>query len=194
MAHEWFEDLLASLKKAAHALRRRDVPFLLAGGLASYARGGPPTEHDIDLMVRPADAERALDALREAGMRIERPPETWLYKAWDGDMLIDVIFEPVGIPVDDGMFERGEEIEVEAVRMRVLSPEDVMITKLLSLNSHHADYSSVLEVARALREQVDWEFVRSETSEWPFAKAFFTLVDELGVTGSAPAGAGLPLR
>ena len=29
-------------------LRDNDIPFALAGGLAVYARGGPPTEHDVD--------------------------------------------------------------------------------------------------------------------------------------------------
>jgi hypothetical protein len=40
----------------------------------------------------------------------------------------------------------------------------------------------VLEIARALREQVDWQRVHRETSSSPYAKAFFTLVDELGVS------------
>ena len=42
---------------------------MLGGGLAAWARGGPPTEHDVDFFVRHEDAERALEALVEAGMR-----------------------------------------------------------------------------------------------------------------------------
>jgi hypothetical protein len=33
-----------------------------------------------------------------------------------------------------------------------------------------------------VREQIDWDEVRKRTSESPYAKAFFTLVEELGVT------------
>ena len=58
------------------------MPYILGGGLAAWARGGPPTEHDIDFFVREDDAERALAALDAAGMRPERPPEDWLLKAW----------------------------------------------------------------------------------------------------------------
>ena len=83
-----------ALKRAAAALREADVPFLLGGSLASWARGGPETRHDLDLMIKPEDAERALEALAEAGMRPERPPEEWLLKAWDGDVLVDLIFVP----------------------------------------------------------------------------------------------------
>ena len=65
----------AVLKKAAAALREAQVPFFLAGGLASWARGGPPLEHDVDFMIMEQDVERAADALAAAGFRIERPPE-----------------------------------------------------------------------------------------------------------------------
>lgn len=87
-----FDDIRDTLKKAAAALREAEIPFVLAGGLASWARGGPETEHDLDLLVKPEDAERALTALAEAGMRTERPPEDWLYKAWDDEVLVDLIF------------------------------------------------------------------------------------------------------
>jgi hypothetical protein len=42
----------------------------------------------------------------------------------------------------------------------------------------------VLEWARALREQIDWNDVRARTESSPFAKAFFTLVEELGVVAA----------
>jgi hypothetical protein len=48
--------------------------------------------------------------------------------------------------------------------------------------------SSVLELARSLREQIDWSFVRERTSDSPFASAFFTLVEELGIV-DPPAAA-----
>jgi hypothetical protein len=84
-----FSDLEATLKKTAGALRQANVPFLLGGSLASWARGGPESRHDLDLMIKHEDAERALSALEAAGMRAETPPEEWLVKAWDGDVLVD---------------------------------------------------------------------------------------------------------
>jgi hypothetical protein len=176
-----FDEFLKTLKNAAAALREADVPFLLGGGLAAWARGGPESDHDLDLMVRPEDAEPAVEALAKADFRIEDPPEEWLYKAWDGDVLIDVIFEPSGGPVDDGMFERAEELDVQAVSMQVMALEDVMATKLLSLREHEVDYESVVEIARALREQIDWDQVWSRTSDSPYARAFFYLAEQLDI-------------
>ena len=174
-----FEDLLETLKRASAALREADIPFVLGGGIAVWARGGPETEHDLDFFLKPEDADRALQALADAGFRPEKPPEGWLYKAWDGDVLLDLIFDPSGVTIDDEFIERAPETEVHAVRMRVLRPEDVLVTKLLAMREHEVDYESVLEVARAVREQIDWDEVRKRTDGSPYAKAFFTLIDEL---------------
>jgi hypothetical protein len=176
-----FGQITESLRRVAGALREAEIPFLLGGGLAVWARGGPRTGHDLDLMIKPEDAERALQVLEEAGMRPEKPPEGWLYKAWDGDTLIDLIFEPIGEPVDDTMFERAEEIEVLAVPMLVMSLEDVMVTRLKTLDEHTLDFERPLEFARSLREQIDWDDVRRRTDGSPYAKAFFTLIEELDI-------------
>src|SRR3954452_12456544 len=98
------EELIDSLKRAVAALDERGIPYLLGGGLGCWARGGPPSSNDIDLMVERAEAERALEALADAGMRTERPPEQWLFKAWDGEILIDLIFEPAGMRVTREVF------------------------------------------------------------------------------------------
>jgi Uncharacterised nucleotidyltransferase len=181
---EEFETLLESMKRAGATLREADVPYALAGGLAVWARGGPRTEHDVDFLVKPADAERAQSALAEAGMRPEKPPEPWLLKAYDGDVMIDLIFEPNGGPVDDAWFERAEELEVMAMRMPVASLEDVLVTKLLSLTEQEPDYSGVLEMARSVREQIDWDEARRRTESSPLARAFFTLAEGLDVAPS----------
>jgi Uncharacterised nucleotidyltransferase len=188
MANEEFEALLNTLKRAAAALRDAGVPFMLGGGLAAWARGGPESDHDLDLMVKPEDADRALEVLAGAGMRPERPPEGWLYKAWDDNgVLLDLIFEPVGMPVGDEAFARAEELEVKAVAMPVMSLEDVLVTKLLALDEQNLDYKALLQIARPVREQVDWEAVRSRTAGSPYAAAFFTLVEGLGILESSPS-------
>jgi predicted nucleotidyltransferase len=176
-----FEHLLAAMKKAGGILNDAGVPFVLGGGLACWARGAPKTEHDVDFLLRPEDAERAQAALAEGGLRPETPPEGWLLKAYDGDVLIDLIFDPQDGPIDDGIFERATELEVQAMRINVAALEDVLVQKLLALKEQDPDFSSVLELARSLREQVDWNEVRERTKESPFAKAYFTLLDDLEI-------------
>lgn len=180
------ESLTETLKRAVAALEAQRVPYVLGGGLGCWARGGPPSSNDIDLMVKREDAERAQQALAEAGMRAERPPEQWLLKAWDGDVLIDLIFEPSGIRVSDEVIERGERLSVAGMQIRVMALDDILVTKLLALDEHSADYRDLLQIGRSLREQIDWEALRQRTSSSPFANAFFALTDGLRI--SSPAG------
>ena len=179
-----FEQLLATMKKAGGALNDAGIPFVLGGGLACWARGAPKTEHDVDFLVKPEDAERAQQALASAGMRPETPPEGWLRKAYDGDVLVDLIFEPQDGPIDEHTFERAEELEVHAMKMKVAALEDVLVQKLLALGEQQPDYSSVLELARSLREQVNWDEVRERTRDSPFANAYFTLLEDLEIVSA----------
>ena len=176
-----FEAILDAMKHGAAALRDAGIPFALAGGLAVYARGGPPTEHDVDFLIRTEDTDRALHVLEAAGFRSERPPEGWLLKVyWQNDALIDLIFAPNDKPEAVGpMLDRAESVEVYAITMPVMTVTDVLATKLLTLKEHEVDYESVLEIARTCREQIDWDTLRPQTDESPYAKAFFTLVEEL---------------
>lgn len=184
---EEFANLLETMKRAGAALRDAGIPHALAGGLAVWARGGPQTEHDVDFLVKPADAEPAQAALAEVGMRPVKPPEPWLLKAYDGDVMIDLIFAPSGGPVDDSWLGRAEEIEVAAMRMPVASLEDVLVTKLLSLSEQEPDYSAALEISRSVREQIKWDEVRERSDSSPLARAFFTLVEGLEI--APPPGA-----
>jgi hypothetical protein len=182
-----FERLLASMRAAAGVLLEGGVPFLLGGGLAVWTRGGPQTEHDVDFYLRRPDAERALVALEAAGYRPERPPEGWLLKAYDEDgTLVDLIHEPAAGPIGDGDFALAERLEVMAVPILVASLEDVLAQKLLALREQELDLGAVLELGRSVREQIDWDAVRARTADSPFAKAYFTLVEELGI--APPAG------
>jgi hypothetical protein len=180
---EAFTKLLDAMKGAAAVLRDNEVPFALAGGLAVYAQGGPATEHDVDFVVREEDAERALELLGRAGFRTERPPEGWLYKAYDNNgSMIDLIFAPNRMPeVVREILERAELLEVYAITLKVMTVTDVLATKLLTLKEHEVDYADVLEIARNCREQIEWDRLRERTEQSPYAKAFFTLVEELGL-------------
>ncbi len=191
---ENFSDLIATMKRAVASFNENAIPVLVGGGLAAWSLGGPPTDHDVDFYLREADAERALQALAGAGMTPERPPEGWLLKAYDGDVLVDLIFRPAGGPIGDEHFERASQREIMAQPVLVASVDDILTTKLLALTEQDPNYQSVLELARSLREQIDWPTVQARTEHSPFASAFFTLVDRLRLmpegVGQEPVGEG----
>lgn len=166
--------MLDTLKKAAAVLRDAGLPFALAGGGAAYARGAGLPLHDVDFVIREADADAAAEAFAESGMRVERPPEGWLIKAFDGDRMVDVIFRLAGHPDMRALLDRADEIVVAGVPMPVLSATDLVISFLGALSEHHADFARTLndvyiagQVERALsQDQRTHELgVRVEVSE-----------------------------
>ncbi|WCB94256.1 hypothetical protein DSM104299_02987 [Baekduia alba] len=186
-----FEDIESSLKKGAAALRDAGLPFALAGSVACWARGAPQSRNDLDFLVCAEDAEAALEALVGVGMRADRPPEGWLLKAWDqaedgSETLVDLIFGPRGIESVEEVLRRSEILPVAALDLPVVHLDDVLVMKLHAFDEHCCDFAGILAIARAVREQVDWDDVRARTAESPFARAFFTLIEGLGLVGDGP--------
>lgn len=176
------EAIAATLRKATAALRDAGIPFMLGGSVACWARVGPRSQNDVDLMVPPQDAERALATLSDLGMRPERPPEEWLLKAWDGEVGIDLISTSLGLgDITTEMIDQAEEMSVLAIRMPVMAVEDVLVGKLLAVSEQQLDYGPLLEIARGLRKRIRWQDVRRRTESSPYARTFFSLLGELDV-------------
>lgn len=176
------QPMRAALKRVATTLKGASIPFALSGGYASWARGGPEPNHDVDFLLTEEDVPHALTVLEEAGLRVEHPPEDWLEKVYDGDVLVDLIFRPAERPVTREQLAGYDELRVDSVLMPVVSATDLMVSKLLVLNEQFCDFAAIFPHARALREQVDWSALRSEVSHSPYARAFLTVCDELGIT------------
>lgn len=175
-----------ALRLTAVALEDAGIPFALVGGYAAWARGAPEPSHDADFAVREQDVPRAREAIAAAGLELADPPENWLFKAYYQGALVDVLFRMVGEPVTEEMLASSDVLEVLAVRMPVLSATDILSAKMRVLGEHYCDFTPLLGMARALREQVDWARVRDETEAYPYARAFLTLVHELDVSPLGP--------
>ena len=176
------QQLRHALKRTAVALKQGGVPYALGGGYAGWARGGPEPEHDVDFLVEEQHADRAEQVLRDAGLRVEHPPEDWLFKVFDGDAMVDIVFHLTGTPLSSELITRAREIEVLSVQMPVLEATDLLATKMLALSEHSCDFGKVLPSARALREQVDWDRLRRETEHSDFARALLYLTDRLSIS------------
>jgi len=95
--------------------------------------------------------------------------------------MIDLTFHPAGMEMTGDVLECGDKISVVAVETPVMALVDILRTKLHALNEHALDYSSLLGIARALRVQIDWQQLRDCVDGFPYATAFFTLAEELGI-------------
>lgn len=176
--------LREALKLAASALKADQVPFALGGGYGLWVHGGPEPVHDVDFVVPEEDVEAAAHSLVAAGLRVERPPEDWLFKAYLDDAMVDVLHRLQGRPVTRELTGRAAEFEVLGMRFPVLPPTEIMAAKLGSLSEHYCDFAALLPVVRAVREQLDWARLRADAEGQPFAEAFLFLTDRLSISPS----------
>ena len=153
-------ELLETLGRVVSTLGAAGVEGVLIGGIAVAALGRPRWTHDIDIMVRPEHALRALEALAQAGMETEQTDHAWLFKAFDGDVMIDLIFRSHGdLYLDDDMVERSRRAPFKGVDVSVMAPEDLLVFKALV---HDEDNPRHWHDALALiaRCELDWDYVR----------------------------------
>lgn len=170
-----------ALRLVAVALTDAELPFALVGGYAAWARGASEPSHDVDFAILEGDVPRARGAIAAAGLELDDPPENWLFKAYHRGALVDVLFRMVGEPVTRELLASTDVIEVLAVRMPVLHATSIVSAKLRVLGEHACDFSRLLGIVRAVREQVDWPRVREEVGANAYARAFLYLADELGI-------------
>lgn len=152
--------VLASVfREAIGALEEEGLPHVLIGGLASAALGRPRCTADIDLLVRPHDAHRALDLLGSRGFQTEETNPHWLFKATREGVLVDVLFKgPRDVYLDDAMLARSRMAQVLGLRVRVAPPEDLVVMKALVHDEetprHWHDALAILA-----RCDLDWDYL-----------------------------------
>jgi predicted nucleotidyltransferase len=124
------EVLLDVLTEMGDVLETAGVAYGLIGGVASSAYGRPRTTRDIDVFLKPIDADRALTALAKSGFACDRLDPKWIFKARKHGVLVDLIFATgKGIYFDDEMLERCTIGSFRGRRVRLVAPEDLLIIK-----------------------------------------------------------------
>ncbi len=147
------------LNETVEAMEDSGIRYVFIGGIASHGLGRPRSTHDIDLFVRPEDAELVLRALTKHGFRTEKTDPAWLYKGFKENILVDVIFKSKGeIYFDSEMFQRVTTAEFHGKELRLVSPEDLVIIKALAHSEatpgHWHDALAILSHAN-----LDWDYL-----------------------------------
>lgn len=140
-------------------LRDAQIPYLLGGAYAFRCYTGIIRHtKDLDVFVRPADVDRALEALANGGYQTELTFPHWLGKAYSGDHFVDLIFKSGnGISeVDNTWFEHAEDDEVLGVPVKLLPAEEMLWTKIFIMERERYDGADVAHLLRARGDRLDW--------------------------------------
>lgn len=171
-SHKGFDDadpstLQRVFGEAVVALESDDVPYVVIGGLASAALGRPRASGDVDILVTPQDARRALAALQRAGFTTEETNPAWIFKATKEGVLVDVLFKMKGdIYLDAEMLARAETCEVHGRPASVIPREDLVVVKALAHDEestrHWFDALSVVAAGN-----LDWDHLERRAAKGP---------------------------
>lgn len=137
------------------------VPFLVGGAYALEQYTGISRHtKDFDVFLRKEDLDRALEALSAAGYRTEVTAEHWLAKVLAGeDVFVDLIFASGnGVStVDDSWFNVAPEHEVLGIPARLVSPEDMVLTKAFVMERERYDGADIAHLLKACASEIDWK-------------------------------------
>jgi hypothetical protein len=149
----------ATYTLAMSTLNKAGIPYLVSGALAVYCYTDIwRNTKDLDLFLRPEDRDRALLALAKAEYRVEVSVESWLAKAYAGDMVIDLITGSgnVLIPVDDSWFESAVPANVFGVQTLLVSATDLIWIKAYVAGRERFDASDIAHLIRRAPGWIDW--------------------------------------
>jgi hypothetical protein len=140
------------------------IPYLLHGAmaLATYTGHWRNTK-DIDVIVRVADHERAVAALRSAGFEDYFPHEaydrSWIFRGYKDGVLFDVIWELPNhrVHVDDGWFEHARPLWLRGKLFATVPAEELIRVKLYVLQRERCDWVDVLNVLAGAVHRIDWQ-------------------------------------
>jgi hypothetical protein len=145
--------------RGLRALVDAKVPFLVGGGFALFAYLGRwRTTKDIDIFIEAEHLKRTLVSLSCAGFSVEVTDTSWLAKAKLDGALIDVIFCSYNglFPVDHDWIENGRDADVLGVPVRVVGPEEMIVSKCFVAARDRFDGGDVSWLLRALGGVLEW--------------------------------------
>jgi predicted nucleotidyltransferase len=158
---------LEVLADCVRVMRNSGIPHAFMGGLASTIYGRERHTHDLDLFVRPEDAERTLEALAAAAYRTEKSNPDWIFKATKKGLLVDVIYMGTdGAVFDEEMQKHVRVVDFQGNRLPIVAPEDLMALKLAAFREDTArqwyDCLAVLEA-----QELDWDYLTRRAARRP---------------------------
>jgi hypothetical protein len=136
------------------------LPFLLAGtyAVSAYTGISRPTK-DLDIFCRAGDCPRILGHFKSLGYAIEIKDERWIAKVRRDNQFFDLIYASANdtMPVGDQWFEHARHIEVLGMPVPIISPTELIWSKVFIQLRHRYDGADVVHVILKQHDRIDWQ-------------------------------------
>lgn len=159
-------------------LTDHQVPFVISGAFALQAHTGICRDtKDLDLFLPAADAQHALQVLTDNGFQCEVTDPVWLAKAHRGDFFVDLITGMSNgvVAVDHSWIDRATPSTLFEVPVRVLGPEELILSKLFVTRRERFDGADIAHVIYGTRGKLDWDWLLKSVGEH-WALLYWTIV------------------
>jgi len=171
---------------ALAALRAARVPHVVGGGLAIQHYGRRRATKDLDIFIRPLDAEPAMNALTAAGFTTMETDAVWLRKAVRDEAHIDLIVVSMGsIRLTDDEIERSLQIDLDGVPMRIFRAEDMLLRKIYLIRDDGPDWLDAFSILETKGHELDWTLLERDGLD-PRPLLGFLIVADAHVPGFIP--------
>lgn len=175
-------EYFATFYEAMQAIEESRIQYVVGGGIAVWVYGRKRETKDIDVFAKKQDAENILKVLRGIGFRTEHSDEKWLYKAFRGDAMVDVIFENTrGKEIDDLMLKNARFENVENYRFKIMSPEDLIYIKIITIIEDSPHWEDAYIIAKNNYHSIDWEYLLKRSANEPNILLSFLLYTSWGL-------------
>lgn len=147
-------------KEAVDVLEKAGVEYIVGGGIAVMAYGRIRDTKDIDIYIHDDQEHLALKALASAGFEVDPMPDVnWLSKAFKAGITVDFIMENVGgMHTSQDVLNRGWYTRINGFRFKVMSPEDLIIRKIMAMRSDRNDWFDCVSVLSSTYYRFDWNY------------------------------------
>lgn len=173
MSRDEPEVIGAILERVTRVLRSHQIlDFAFTGGVAVGVWAAPRQTKDVDLCgsLPREEVDRLLARRDDIRSGPEELPDIVRFRVddWDVDLFVSKG------PYDRECLSRAIAVEIDGVRVRVVTAEDLLIHKMIKLRHDRRrllqDLADIRAVVDAQGEGLDWEYVRrwasAEESVW----------------------------
>ncbi|MCD6205469.1 MAG: nucleotidyltransferase [Candidatus Marinimicrobia bacterium] len=165
LAHPLFN----ALKKLVDWLNRQKIPYMVFGGIANTIYGNPRQTFDIDIKIILESGNSVGDFVKSIQTIAEIRPEDPLAFFTDTQVLPVIV---AGVPVDiiranlpfeKEAIQRAETREYGGVKLKLCTPEDLIIQKVVSKRAK--DWDDIKIIIEQQLKQLDRHYLLNHCQE-----------------------------
>ncbi len=177
------------LGKLISILESADIPYVVCGSLSSSLHGNPRATNDADIIIAPTQDQLAtlLKSLKTGyyisdEAALEAMKNRSMFNIIDNELgwKADLIFRKDS-PHQLSEFNRRIRAKLMGIDLWILSPEDVILSKLEWSKSDGSDlqFRDVFGVIKLQWDKLDWDYLQHWAKELGIEKALESIIEEV---------------